>query len=92
MKWYRKTILGGLLAVAATAAAGFVGAVSMAHDWTTASRASAGLAPDPAPTREAVVQVYIGRAWGWRGRFGGHSWIAVKPTDAPVVSQFEILL
>ena len=46
----------GLLAVAATAAAGFVGAVSMAHDWTTASRASAGLAPDPAPTREAVVQ------------------------------------
>ena len=91
MKWYRKTILGGLLAIAATAAAGFVGAVSMAHDWTTASRASAGLAPDPAPTREAVVQVYIGRAWGWRGRFGVHSWIAVKPTDAPAFDVYEII-
>jgi hypothetical protein len=30
-------------------------------------------------TREAVVQVYSARAVSWRGWFGVHTWIAVKP-------------
>jgi len=47
-------------------------------DWRTASRASAGLAPDPAQTREAVLQVYGADAWGWRGWFAIHTWVAVK--------------
>jgi hypothetical protein len=38
-------------------------------DWRTASRESVGLAPDPATTREAVVQVYAARALSWRGYF-----------------------
>ncbi len=36
-------------------------------DWRTASREPAGLAPDPATTPEAVVQVYSARAVRWRG-------------------------
>ena len=48
-------------------------------DWRTASRAPAGIAPDPAVTSEAVVQVYAARAWGWRGWFAVHTWIATKP-------------
>jgi len=40
------------------------------------------LAPDPATTPEAVVQVYGARTWGWKGIFGVHTWVAVKPTDA----------
>ena len=36
------------------------------RDWRTASREPAGLAPDPATTQEAVVQVYAARAVRWR--------------------------
>lgn len=64
---------------------------SMAHDWRTASRASVGIAPDPAEVREAVVQVYAARAWGWRGAFGVHSWIAVKPTGAARFTVYEVI-
>jgi len=38
-----------------------------------------GLAPDPATTSDAVVQVYGARTVGWKGAFGVHTWIAVKP-------------
>src|SRR5437762_11170975 len=38
-------------------------------DWRTATHRSVGLAPDPAIHREAIVQVYAGRAFGWRGAF-----------------------
>jgi len=51
-------------------------------DWRTASREPAGLAPDPATTPEAVVQVYAARAVRWRGYFGVHTWIAAKRTGA----------
>lgn len=63
----------------------------MAGDWRTASRESAGIAPDPAETREAVVQVYAARTWGWRGNFAVHTWIAVKPTDAPAFTVYEVI-
>lgn len=61
------------------------------QDWRTASHAPAGLAPDPAVTREAVVQVYGARTWGWRGTFGVHTWIAVKPADAPAFTVYEVI-
>ncbi len=62
-----------------------------AADWRTASRQPAGLAPDPATTHEAVVQVYSARAVSWRGWFGVHSWIAVKRTDAPAFTVHEVI-
>lgn len=62
-----------------------------AADWRTASRAPAGLAPDPATTKEAVVQVYAARAVRWRGYFGVHSWVAVKPTGADAFTVFELM-
>lgn len=67
---------------------------SLAHgngDWRTASRESAGIAPDPAETKEAVVQVYAARAWSWRGVLGVHTWISVKPTDAVEFSVYEVI-
>ena len=67
---------------------------SQAHgngDWRTASRESAGIAPDPAETKEAVVQVYAARAWSWRGILGVHTWISVKPTDAVEFSVYEVI-
>jgi len=62
-----------------------------ARDWRTASFESVGLAPDPATTREPVIQVYAARTWGWRGYFGVHSWIAVKPENADAFTVFEVI-
>jgi len=62
-----------------------------AQDWRTASHEPAGLAPDPAVTREAVVQVYGARTWGWRGTFGVHTWVAVKPANAPAFTVYEVI-
>ena len=50
-----------------------------------------GLAPDPANTREAVVQVYGARTMGVKGLFGVHTLIAVKPTDAASWTVYEII-
>lgn len=69
-------VLYGLIAVIYVDQSGSVGAQA----WRTASREPAGLAPDPAVTPEAVVQVYAARAVGWRGYFGVHTWIATKRT------------
>jgi hypothetical protein len=52
---------------------------------------ASGLAPDPATTREAVVQVYGARTMGVKGIFGVHTWVAVKPTDAPSWTVYEII-
>jgi hypothetical protein len=60
-------------------------------DWRTASREPVGIAPDPGMTHEAVVQVYVARAYSWRGYFGVHSWIAVKPTAATAYTVYEVI-
>jgi hypothetical protein len=62
-----------------------------ASDWRSASREPAGLAPDPATTPEAVVQVYSARAVSWRGWFGVHTWIAVKPSHAREFTVHEVM-
>jgi hypothetical protein len=62
-----------------------VAACSQAHfgrDWRTASRASSGIAPDPAVTSEAIIQVYAARAFNWRGALAVHTWIATKTNGA----------
>ncbi len=60
-------------------------------DWRTASRESAGIAADPEKNREAIIQVYGANAWGWRGWFAIHTWIAVKPTDAASYTVYEVV-
>jgi hypothetical protein len=52
---------------------------------------ASGFAPDPATTREAVVQVYGARTLGMKGLFGVHSWIAAKPTNAPAWTVYEVI-
>lgn len=59
-------------------------------DWREASREPVGLAPDPATTEEAVVQVYAARAVRWRGYFGVHTWVAAKPTAADAYTVYEV--
>ncbi len=82
----RYWIYGGFL-VLALAALGRVSAV----DWRAASHEPVGLAPDPARTPEAVVQVYAARTFGWRGLFGVHTWFAVKPAAAKAYTVYELI-
>lgn len=59
-------------------------------DWRSASRAPVGLAPNPQTTPEPVVQVYAARAVRWRGYFGVHTWVAVKPRNAEEFTVYEV--
>ena len=59
--------------------------------WSQARWDSAGLAPDPATTPEAVIQVYAARTWGWKGIFGVHSWLALKRPDAHAYERYEVV-
>jgi hypothetical protein len=75
----------GLLAAAGIAA------LLLATRGAAAAGEPARLAPDPGTTPEAVVQVYGARARGWRGVFGVHTWVAVKPAGAPVYTVYEVI-
>ncbi|MBP2229524.1 hypothetical protein J2847_002823 [Azospirillum agricola] len=67
------------------------GTATLGVDWTRADRSPVGLAPDPAATPEAVVQVYAARALSWRGAFGVHPWFAVKPAGARAYTVYEVV-
>ncbi len=61
------------------------------NDWRTASRESAGIAPNPVVTKEAVLQVYGAKAWGWRGLFAIHTWIAAKRTGETSYRVYDVV-
>ena len=77
-----------LVAIAVTAV---VSCTNTRSDWRTASREPVGLAPHPTEVKEAVVQVYGARVIGTRGLFGVHTWVAVKPADAPEWTVYEVV-
>ena len=71
-------------------AASLVYGGSLEH-WSQARWDSAGLAPDPATTTDPVVQVYAARAWGWKGVFAVHTWIATKRAGASSFERYEVV-
>jgi hypothetical protein len=60
-------------------------------DWRTASRESSGSAPDPLTTEDGVVLVYGADAWGWRGWFAIHTWIATKRTGEHFYTVYDVV-
>lgn len=61
----------------------------LAQDWRTAP--SVGHAPKPGEFEPAVVQVYAAATVRWRGAFGDHCWIAVKPAGATHYQRYEVM-
>ena len=68
-------LIGPVLALAGST-------VRLGQDWRTADRSSAGIAPAPSETQEAVVSVWAARAFNWRGLLAVHTWVATKPANA----------
>jgi hypothetical protein len=93
MRCARMLWFGGLLVLVVAPllwTAGMVHGGAIRH-WSQARWDSAGLAPDPATTPEAVVQVYAARAWGWKGVLAVHSWIVIKRAGAAAFERYEVV-
>jgi len=86
----REAMPSGFLAVSCLVALVIAGC-SSGKDWRTASRDPAGIAPDPAHTKEAVLQVYGADAWSWRGWFAIHTWIAAKRTGETSYNVYDVV-
>ncbi len=89
--WPRRLLVLLLVLLAGPVAAVAGGWARLNADWRTASRDSAGIAPDPTVVTEAMVQVYGARTIGWRGALAVHTWIAVKRTGAPTFTTYEVI-
>ncbi len=93
-RWPRRLALAVVLLYALplglTAGAKYIGKAH-AVNWWEASHARTHQAPDPATTPAAVVQVYAARAFSWRGTFGVHTWIAMKPSGAERYTRLEVM-
>jgi len=59
--------------------------------WWELRRDSSLQAPAPSQFSDAVTQVYAARAARWRGAFGVHTWIAVKPQGASEYTRIEVM-
>lgn len=70
-------------------ATGLVGCSS--SDWRDTSREPAGLSLPPTTTSEAVIEAYAADAFGWRGWFAVHTWLAVKPANASEYTVYEVV-
>lgn len=71
--------------------AGCAGLDRLSGRWWELRRDASGQAPDPAETREAILQVYAARTVGWRGALAVHTWIAVKPTGSASYTRYEVI-
>src|SRR4029078_530933 len=67
------------------------GKVDLKANFMTADRTSSHIAPNPTTHPEAIVHVYAARAFNWRGLFSVHTWISIKPTNAPYYEVFQVI-
>lgn len=58
-------------------------------NWREASRESSNISPKN--SKEAIVQVFAARTYGWRGAFAVHSWISYKNTNDDQYTVVEVM-
>lgn len=68
----------------------FLSGCASSGSWRTASRESMGIAPLPEDEKEALVQVYVARAYSWRKYFAVHSWLATKDKNAKSYVVYQV--
>ncbi len=90
-KFFRRTLGIALLVLLGPCLVVACGKVNLARDWRTADRSPQHIAPAPATTPEAIVQVYAARAFNWRGIFAVHTWIATKPAGAAQYTVHQVV-
>ena len=59
--------------------------------WRTADWSSADILPPASANPEAFVAIYTARTGRWKGIFAVHSWIVVKPANAPRYRRFDVV-
>lgn len=63
---------------------------SPSSDWKTASMESSNLIPKDEEYSGAIIQVYAARAFGWRGYFATHTWIAYRKGDQGEWTRWDV--
>jgi len=61
------------------------------RSWSELRRDSSQQAIDPFEFDGAVIHVFAARAARWRGAFGVHSWVAVKPSGSTEYTRIEVI-
>lgn len=91
MRWLKRVLVLLMVLFAGPLLVAACGTIDLRADWRSADRSSSGLAPSPALTHEAVVQVYAARAFNWRGIFAVHTWLATKEQGAPSYTVHHVM-
>lgn len=95
MKIFKKLLKYAVLCFAVLLIGPFVmlfdDSIRFNQDWRTADRSSTHIAPNPKHSNEAIVQVYVARAFNWRAVFAVHSWIATKRKGSDHYIVHEVL-
>lgn len=95
MKATRRILLVGLCAVLLFGLPQMLsvaaGNSSEATSWSSARRDASGLSPAPETHKEAIIQVFGARTWGWRGNFAIHTWISMKREGANSYDRYEVI-
>ncbi len=68
-----------------------LGPIKLSGDWRTAPRHSTGISPRADSNKDAIVQIFSARTFNWRGIFGVHTWIAIKPSGGKQYTVHQVL-
>ena len=66
-------------------------AQSREQNYQRADWSSTGMLPQPEREREARLLIFTGRTGRWRGIFAVHSWVVLKPENAPTWSRYDVV-
>jgi hypothetical protein len=90
LKTLRLTMLI-VFALPIAARAGLYAVADHPRSWRDANWSSTGVLPPAADDPPARVLVFAARAGGWRSIFAVHTWIVVKPANAPAYTRYDVM-